>query len=302
MYRIGFLILLVVATFVATAQPTISFTFDDGVTDDMPGHSFESWNQMLLDNLDNANVKAIFFVTGFNKLDDKGRFLLSSWNARGHRIGNHTISHLSYGSKSTTFERFRVELLHNDTIIRKYSNYIPMFRFPYLKEGDTKEKVESFRKLMNDKGYRNGHVTIDASDWYIDSRLRKRLRENSASDIEGFKQYYLSHLYERAMYYENLSFKMNGRHIKHTMLLHHNMAAALFLDDLIQMFKDKGWQVIDAADAYKDPIFASEPKHVPAGESLIWALAKESGKFEDVLRYPAEDGSYEKEKMDKLGL
>ena len=44
------------------------------------------------------------------------------------------------------------------------------------------------------------------------------------------------------------------------------------------------------------------PNNVPAGESLIWALAKQSGKYEDLLRYPAEDEEYEKDKMDALGL
>jgi hypothetical protein len=44
------------------------------------------------------------------------------------------------------------------------------------------------------------------------------------------------------------------------------------------------------------------PKIVPAGESLIWALAKETGKFDKVLRYPGEDSEYENAKMDKLGL
>jgi hypothetical protein len=41
---------------------------------------------------------------------------------------------------------------------------------------------------------------------------------------------------------------------------------------------------------------------VPAGESLIWALAKESGRFQDRLRYPGEDGVYEEPKMNTLGL
>jgi hypothetical protein len=68
------------------------------------------------------------------------------------------------------------------------------------------------------------------------------------------------------------------------------------------MFKDKGWNIIDAEEAFKDPIFQSQPTNIPAGESLIWALAKESGKFEDILRFPAEDSRYEKDKMDKLGL
>jgi hypothetical protein len=68
------------------------------------------------------------------------------------------------------------------------------------------------------------------------------------------------------------------------------------------MFKEKGWKVIDAEEAYKDEIFKSNPTNVPAGESLIWALAKETGKYDSILRYPAEDGDYEKDRMDLIGL
>ncbi|MBK9488778.1 MAG: hypothetical protein IPO07_08265 [Haliscomenobacter sp.] len=67
-------------------------------------------------------------------------------------------------------------------------------------------------------------------------------------------------------------------------------------------FKANGWEVIDADKAYADKIYNEVPGTIPAGESLIWALAKQSGKFEKVLRYPAEDGEYEKPLMDKLGL
>jgi peptidoglycan-N-acetylglucosamine deacetylase len=49
-------------------------------------------------------------------------------------------------------------------------------------------------------------------------------------------------------------------------------------------------------------VFSASPDIVPAGESIIWALAKESGKLDDILRYPGEDGDYEKPGMDKLGL
>lgn len=84
------------------------------------------------------------------------------------------------------------------------------------------------------------------------------------------------------------------------MLLHHNLTTALFLNDLIDMFKSKGWKVIDAAEAFSDPVYNSQPANVPAGESLIWALAKEKGN--KTLRYPAESDVYEKAEMDKLGL
>jgi peptidoglycan/xylan/chitin deacetylase (PgdA/CDA1 family) len=286
----------------AYAQPTVSFTFDDGVTGDMPGYPFEQWNDKLLKHLDDANLKAIFFVTGANKTDEKGKLLLQRWNDRGHKIANHTFSHPNYSSKHTSFEKFKRELLVTDSIIKPYTNYLTMFRFPYLKEGDTKEKIELFRTLLKEQRYKNGYVTIDASDWYIDSRLIKRLKANPTADLEPFKKFYLNHIYERALYYEQLSFQLTGRHIHHTLLLHHNLASALFLGDLIKMFKEKGWNTIHAHEAYKDKIFDSNPSTVPAGESLIWALAKDSGKYENILRYPAEDSRYEEDKMNALGL
>lgn len=297
------LVLLFLAGMLPTlAQPTISFTFDDGVTNDMPGYAFEVWNNMILSHLETAGVKAIFFVTGNNKSDEKGKFLLASWNDAGHKIANHTYSHLNYNNKEVTFEQFRAELLRTDSLIRDYSNCIRLFRFPYLKEGDTREKIERFRAFMNKQGYANGYVTIDASDWYIDSRLRRKLRGDPECDINGFRDFYLKHLYERAVYYEGLAFKLTGRHISHTLLLHHNLTSALFLDDLVGMFKEKGWKIIDAEEAYRDEIFKKQPSNIPAGEGLVWALAKESANLDTLLRYPAEDSRYEQDEMDRLGL
>jgi hypothetical protein len=67
-------------------------------------------------------------------------------------------------------------------------------------------------------------------------------------------------------------------------------------------FEAAGWQWIDAALAFEDPIFRSLPQTLPAGESLVWALARETGRFENRLRYPGEDDVYERPKMDALGL
>ncbi len=283
-------------------RPKISFTFDDGNTADMPGYAFRDWNAILLQHLEKEGVNAIFFVTGRNKTDEKGQFLLSSWNDAGHAIANHTFSHPNYNSDKISFEDFREEFLKTDTIIRQYSNYVKLFRFPYLKEGNTAEKISRFRACMQENGYRNGYVTIDASDWAINARLQKKLKQQPDAPLAAYRQFYLDHLYDRAMYYEGLSQQINGRHISHTILLHHNLAAALFLGDLITMFREKGWDVVPAKEAFDDPVYQNQPTNIPAGESLIWALAKQSGKFENILRYPAEDEMYEKDKMDRLGL
>lgn len=299
-YQLLILVCFSLNTIALFGQPKISLSFDDGMIADRPGYVLKEWNELLLEKLKENNVKSILFVAGYNKVHMKGKYVLQSWNDHGHLIANHTTNHPNYNSEEWTSERFTGELLSNDSLINGYSNYVKFFRFPYLKEGNTSEKVKLFRSFLKDKGYRNGHVTIDASDWYIDSRLVERLKENPKADLTDFKNYYLEHIWDRSQFYENLSFELNNRHIKHTLLLHHNLAAALFIDDLIQMFKNKGWEVISADEAYTDPIYKLSPNY--AGESLIYALAKDSGQYEDVLRYPAEDSRYERKRMNLLGL
>jgi hypothetical protein len=109
-------------------------------------------------------------------------------------------------------------------------------------------------------------------------------------------------MWARADYYDQLAHRTLGRSVKHTVLVHFNLLNALFLNDIIEMLQAKGWRLIDAEDAFTDPVFAAKPKVLPAGESIIWSLAKEKGTIAKSLRYPAEDGEYEEARMNKLGL
>ena len=289
---------------VIQSKPLVSFTFDDGNTSDLAIFQFEEWNKMILSHLEKENLKAAFFVTGRNKSNAKGQFLLKSWDDKGHKIANHSFSHSNFNFEQNNSQVFENELIKTDSIISKYSNYTKLFRFPYLKEGQNEAKVDSIRNILSEHNYLNGYVTIDASDWYIDHRLINRIKEVGfeKTEINKFKDFYVHHILERANFYEKLSYEMNGRNINHTLLLHHNLTSALFLGELIKKFKEQGWEVIDADKAFQDEIFKSIPKSNFAGESLIYSIAKQSEKYGHLLRYPAEDSRYEKEKMDKLGL
>ena len=283
-------------------KPKICFSFDDGNISNQPGYKSEQWNLLLLDKLQQNKVQAIFFALGNALNNEKGKTVIQTWSDRGHLIGNHTYSHNSYNSPASTFENFRADFLKNDSLIETYKGYTKFFRFPYLKEGNTKEKRDLFRTFLKEKGYSNGYVTVDASDWFINDRLIKRLKENPKTDIQAYKQFYLQHIWERTLFYNDLALKLTGRQISHTLLLHHNLASALFIDDLVKMFQIKGWDVVDASVAYKDKIYTTMPDIVPAGQSLIWAMAKENGAYEHILRDPAEDSKYEEPTMNKLGL
>lgn len=287
---------------VSNQRPTVSFTFDDGKTTALGGYELKVWNGLILSALKENNIKAILFVAGHNKKTVNGKYVLESWNNAGHRLANHSLNHPNFNSDEVTLEQFKNELLANDAVIRNYSNYMRYFRFPYLKEGNTSEKVNGFRQFMKKNQYRHGHVTIDASDWYIDSRLRNFLIANPGADVHAYKTFYIQHIYERAVFYDSLALALTGKHINHSLLLHHNLVSALFLNDLIKHFKAKGWNIMDADKAYTDDVYNNMPQTLPAGESLIWAMAKQSGRFDHMLRYPGEGDQYEKARMDSLGL
>ncbi|MEX0360987.1 MAG: polysaccharide deacetylase family protein, partial [Allomuricauda sp.] len=187
--------------------PMVSFTFDDGITADLAGYPFKEWNQMLLSHLEKENLKATFFVTGQNKLDEKGQFLLKSWNDKGHQMANHTFSHPNFNAEINTAQIFTDQLLRTDSIISKLENGVKLFRFPYLKEGQNPAKVDSIRNILAQNAYQNGYVTIDASDWYVNSRLIKKIKANGISNtpLDTFRDFYVRHILERAAYYEKLS-------------------------------------------------------------------------------------------------
>jgi len=283
----------------AAAEKRLAFTLDDVAGRGIP----ERWQEKSDAAIRGALPRqAALFVCGKNVDDPRGASILRAWSDAGHLLGNHTWDHTSYSASTTQPEQFQSGILRCHELIRGYKNFRPLFRFPQLKEGRTAERRDAMRAWLAKQGYRNGHVTIDASDWYFDARLRARLAREPDFDCTRFRAPYLAHIAGRADYYESLTLRVLGHSIPHTLLLHYNLINMLFLGDVAESFLKRGWRVIDAAEAFDDPVFRREPRIAPAGESLIWALARESGRFDGELRYPAEDGEYEKAELDRLGL
>ena len=286
------------------AEPVqVAITIDDPQTGETPRMSAGERNRAILDALGKqSNLKASLFVCGKRVDNEPGRLLLGQWNDRQHIIANHSYSHPYFHSKRISVEEFIDEIRRGEAVIKDFPRFRKLFRFPFLKEGDTIEKRDRLRAYLREQGYRNGHVTIDASDWYVDERLRARLTKEPDANTAPYRDFYLKHIWDRATFYNSLVQKVSGYSVKHTLLIHHNLLNAMFLGDLLNMFKSRGWKLIDAENAFQDKLFSQKPAILPAGESLVWALAKQTGKFDRLLRYPGEDSKYEKAEMDRLGL
>ena len=286
----------------SASKPQLAITMDDPASIPAGGLSATELNAKILGALEQHKVKAALFVCGMRVDSPEGRNLLQSWNDAGHLLGNHTYSHWFLHSQKITLAAFCDDIARGEAVASPFPRFHKMFRYPFFKEGDTVEKRDGVRKFLAERGYQHGRTTIDASDWAIDDRLRKRLQQDSKADLAPYRQFYLDHMWERAQFYDELSVKVLGHRPRHTILVHHRLLNALFLGDLLDMFQKRGWELISADEAYRDPVYGRQPKILPAGASLIWALAKETGRFESVLRYPGEDDTYENPKMDRLKL
>jgi len=131
-------------------------------------------NSRILKAISERDVRAALFVCGMRVDEADGAKLITAWDQAGHLICNHSYSHKFYGEQ-TSYADFAVDFLKNEKVIAPYRNRTALFRYPFLKEGDTAEKRDRFRALLKERGYRVGHVTIDASDWYVSQRFVDRL-------------------------------------------------------------------------------------------------------------------------------
>ena len=291
---------MLVALFgVAIHAQTLAFSFDDGL-DPRTQPQAAAWNRAMLDALAKANVKAILFPAGRVVDSADGMALVTAWGDAGHAIGNHSYAHGNFGSPRVSLATFIADVQRADALYKALPGWTPLVRFPYLKEGETAEKRDGFRAWMKANGYRGAPVSIETSDWYYSSRFVAWREKNPDAEVKPYREAYLAHLWDRAQHYDAEARALVGRSPKHMLLLHTNAINAAFIGDVIAMFRSKGWRIVAPAEAFADPLYASTPDTLPAGESIVWALAKQRGA--SGLRYPAEDGVYEKPLLDKLGL
>lgn len=285
---------------VAQDKPRFAVTIDDFRFDAGAQQDGATRHRAILDALNAAGLQAAGLITGKHIDNAEAGGHLAAWSEAGHAIGNHTYSHAYYGGSGPG--DLGADIDRAAGLLSAYPTTRPWFRFPYLAEGRTVEFRDRMRGALSERGLHNAHVTIDASDWYVNQRLLERLAREPGADVTPYGDYLVRHLLDRAAFYDGLAREVLGYSPPHTLLIHHNLTTALFLPRILGAFQATGWAAVDADAAFAHPIYQSMPDIAPAAHSLIWQLAKADGRFEARLRSPGEDGPYEKPAMDALGL
>ena len=255
-------------------------------------------NERILEAFAAYNHKAAGFVTGRMVDSIFGDEVVKSWSNAGHLIGNHTYSHLNSSDEDTA--KIKADILKNDEFLSKYSTYEKIFRFPFLAEGGSPEKIADYRAFMKLHGFQNAAVTIDSIDWFTTDRLETRLRLDNETDLEPYRDYYVEAVLRLANHFQSLAERVGYPDIPHAMLMHHNVLNGLFLGDVLKALKADGWSFVDAKETFEHPIYKLKPKTPTRGRSLLSVLAQEQGIAD--TGYPEAYRGWGKKRMDALRL
>jgi peptidoglycan-N-acetylglucosamine deacetylase len=223
-------------------------------------------------------VQAILFANGVNGGDTpEGQAILRAWGEAGHRIANHSYSHWDLNRDEVTLAAYEADVLKGEALIRALPGFTRLYRYPFLRAGNTVAKRDGFYAFLKARGDAIGHVSIDTADWLFDERLKKRLEKDPKADLAPYRDLYLKHLWACARFYDAWSREVFGREIPHVILMHSRLLNGLFLGDVIDFFRAQGWTWIDPATAFADPLYALMPKNLPGGEALADAVSAERG-------------------------
>ena len=259
-----------------TSAKEIAITFDDSPRFAQGYFDGPTRAKKLIETLKYHGVKQVAFFSVSNRLDKEGIERLKTYAHAGHIIANHTHSHPDINKLS--FQEYKDDFLIADSFLSTYKNYKKWFRFPYLREGDTLEKRDGMRALLMEMGYINAYITLNNYDWYIESLFQKAIKDKVKIDFDALRQFYVDVMIQGIEYYEQMAVTHLGRSPKQVLLLHEMDISALFIGDLVDELRIKGWSIITPEQAYTDPISEYKTEQVMKyNPGRIGEIAKNNG-------------------------
>ncbi len=255
----------------------IALSFDDAPRGRGPMYSGDERAKVLIDTLAKAKSgPVVFFVTTKGFANTGGKQRVESYADAGHLIANHSHNHKWLSRMET--EEYIADIDQAEGNLQGLANRRPWFRFPYLDEGRPLEKRDAIRAALEQRGIKNGYVTIDNYDWYIEGQWQKAVKAGKTVDMQALQNAYVDMLMGAVHFYDQAAVETFDRSPTHIILLHENDLAALFIDDLIAALRADGWEIVSPDAAYADPIASIEPQTLKTRQGHVAALAMEAGR------------------------
>jgi peptidoglycan-N-acetylglucosamine deacetylase len=185
--------------------------------------------------------------------------VLKLWRAAGFLLGNHTYSHMDLNANSA--DAFEQDIEANEPVLQSLmvGEDWRWFRYPFLWEGNTLEKRHAVRAYLQKHGYRIAQVTLDFEDYAWNDPYARCVATKNAEAIERLKATYLRTASEYIGLGQQMANLVYGRDIKHVMLLHLGGFETVMLQQLIDLVKQRGFNLVTLEQAESDPAYKSDP-------------------------------------------
>lgn len=259
------------------ARRPILITVDDlpiasgRLHDDPAGR--EKITRDLLAALDRHRIKAVGLVVWKNVGEGRaGLDLLDLWLKRGHELGNHSFGHPDYTATDEGVYIADVESARRAlaAFLAPRGASVRLFRFPFLDEGETGEKLDAMRRYLGTSGQRNLPVTIDTQDWSFEEPwVAARRAADQAARAEVAADY-LAALRLAVRSHERRGDRLFGRPTPQIILLHANEVGAALWNDLFEWLEKTGHRFATADEVLADPAYSEDHRFIGRQGCGLW--------------------------------
>lgn len=263
---------------IGNGEKRIALSFDDAPRGQGAFLDAEVRPQLLIAALRQAEVPQAVFFSNPGRIDASNQAAeqLRNYARAGHVLANHSATHVILSDVPA--ERFLADIDKAELWLKPEKGYRPWFRFPQLDEGGKDSaKRDSVRSGLKVRGLRNGYVTADGWDWYLESLTIKAKKAGKPIDQRALRDLYVETHVLAADFADNLARRTLGRSPAHVLLLHETDLAALYLVDLVKALRADGWTIISADAAYRDPMSHEQPAIADANGTLIQMISWDKG-------------------------
>lgn len=226
----------------------------------------------LLAVLAKHRVPAVGFVIWSQVKDEHDRALLGKWLAAGCELGNHTARHADLAKVSveeylTDVEEGRAGLA---AFLAAHSQPVRLFRYPFLREGETEAKLDAVRAALARSGQRPVPVTIDNQDWSFEKPWVEARRAGDKAAMARIAEEYQLALRLEALTQTALGDELFGRAVPQVLLLHANEVGVAQWDALFTWLSSRGYRFAGADEVLADPAVATPSRFVGTHGPGLW--------------------------------
>jgi len=216
-------------------------------------------------------VTALVTTHIVDEAGESGKQALMLWLNAGFDLGNHTDTHPDFNV--LTVEQMEAEIMTADKKLRPLlqanGHRLQFFRFPYNHTGDSVAKHDALSAFLAQQGYKLAACTIEATDYSFASAYSRAVGVNDKGMARKIREEYLLYTGTEIDFYAELNRRVLGYEPPEVLLIHASLLNADVAEELLQLFRDRGYHFISLAEAESDAAY-SIPESSPTSYGQMW--------------------------------